>query len=229
MGAPFDPWWCWTLLGYLSGSIPFALLIGKANAVDIRTVGSGNVGATNVKRALGRKWGVICLALDMAKGFGPVFAAGWVLGYLFDAELDTLSAWKWLSVGGAAVAGHVFPVWLKFKGGKGVATGFGVVLGCWPMLTIPAAGALITGLIIAFTTRYVSLASVSAAVGLPIFVVLVGLVRDSPFAQQSPYLIVTALMAVLVVVRHRTNLARWRAGSEAKVDQQAEPMESPRQ
>lgn len=213
-------WLIWCLVAYLSGSISFALLLGRLRGIDIRKVGSGNVGATNVSRALGRKWGIACFVLDVLKGFLPVFVAGWVLGYMEQGMRGTLAAadaWRWLGIMVCPVVGHVFPVWLKFKGGKGVATAFGVLLGVWPMLTIAAAGALVVWITVAKTFRYVGLASAAAAVSLPVFVLLVGLWRAQEVAQLVPFLMICTLLAALVIWRHRGNLVRTYRGTEPKI------------
>ena len=120
---------------YLLGSVPFGMLIAAAHGIDLRKVGSGNIGATNLSRALGRRWAYVCFVLDLAKGLLPTLAAGiWLDGI---AGANGLLAQ--LAVGCAAITGHVFPVYLRFKGGKGVATSFGVALGLWPYYTICAA------------------------------------------------------------------------------------------
>ncbi|MDT8304213.1 MAG: glycerol-3-phosphate acyltransferase, partial [Sedimentisphaerales bacterium] len=124
---------------YLLGSIPFGLLIAKAHGKDLRSIGSGNIGATNVSRALGRKWAYVCFALDVLKGMVPMLAI------MFIAEpAGVVMLLLWLLVGCSAVLGHIFPIYLKFKGGKGVATSFGIALGLWPYYTIGALFALAT-------------------------------------------------------------------------------------
>lgn len=216
------PWMAWVVVAYLCGSIPFGLLIGFARGVDVRQAGSGNLGTTNVGRVLGRKWGILCFALDVLKGLLPVLAAGLALGYVGAARLQPQEAWRWLAVATAAVLGHVFPVWLAFKGGKGVATGLGVMLGFWPVLTLPGLAAAATWVIVVKLSRYVSLASMAAAVSLPIYLLimapLTGLVADS----RPPFLLVTSFMALLVILRHRSNIARLLAGTENKVGKKRE-------
>lgn len=205
------------LMGYLSGSIPFALFLGWSRGVDIRTVGSGNVGATNVGRTLGKKWGVICLLLDVAKGLGPVLIAGWWLGLLTAENPSASASLSWLAVGVAAVLGHVFPVWLKFKGGKGVATALGVLLGFWPLLTIPGLAAALTWIVLALVSRYISVASVGAAASLPVYLLLMGLGwRGMTLTQLWPFLLIAAAMTTLVIVRHRGNISRLLKGTEPK-------------
>ena len=196
-----EHWYLWCIVGYLSGSISFALILGKLRGIDVRKAGSGNVGATNVGRLLGRKWGLLCFALDVLKGFAPVFVAGLAMGLIGGgADVNTLDAWRWLGVAMSPVIGHLFPIWLKFKGGKGVATGFGVLLGVYPVLTIAAAAALVVWLAMARAFRYVGLASVAAACGLPLFVWIGGIARQREIASLVPYLVVTGALAALVTI-----------------------------
>jgi acyl phosphate:glycerol-3-phosphate acyltransferase len=205
------------LLGsYLLGSVPFGLLIAAGHGIDLRKVGSGNIGATNLSRALGKKWAYVCFALDLLKGFLPTMAAG---VWLSDIS-GTRGLLAWLAVGCAAVIGHVFPVYLRFKGGKGVATSFGVALGFWPYYTICAAGALAVWVVFLFIWRYVSLASLAAAAAFPI--VLVSAIVLAPgwqFSQLWPLLIVATVIPILVFVRHRDNIVRLLAGTEGKIFQ----------
>jgi acyl phosphate:glycerol-3-phosphate acyltransferase len=197
---------------YLMGSIPFGLLVGLARGVDVRTAGSGNIGATNVGRLLGGKFFALVFVLDVLKGLLPMLAAGFLLGFHADDRLGYL---LWLLVGFAAILGHMFSVFLKFKGGKGVATSTGVMLGLWPYFTLPGlVGAAVWG--VAFkASRIVSLASVTGAVAFPIAYVVIGLMSGWPiFAQQLPLLMFAFLVGALIVFRHRSNLARLRAGTE---------------
>ncbi|MCC7408904.1 MAG: glycerol-3-phosphate 1-O-acyltransferase PlsY [Phycisphaeraceae bacterium] len=215
---------CWPCLigAYLVGSIPFGLLIGSMRGVDVRKAGSGNVGATNVGRVLGRKWGVLCFVLDVLKGLLPVLIAGVAMGWLGRRDLPAADTWRWLAVAAAAVVGHVFPVWLKFRGGKGVATSLGVLLGFYPVLTLPAVIALAVWVILVRTFHYVSLASIVAAVSLPVTLLIEGQIRRQAMAYLMPYLVVTSLLALLVIVRHRSNIQRLLAGTESKVGQKRE-------
>lgn len=210
-------WYPAVVVAYLVGAIPFGLLLGRARGVDIRRVGSGNIGATNLGRALGRKWGLICFLLDVAKGFLPVFIAGWLFGWLGHERLPASAVGQWLGIAMAAMLGHIFPVYLKLRGGKGVATGFGVMLGLWPMLTLPALAALGTWLLFAGALRYVSLASVVAACLLPGYFLLAAAVRDWPLDRFWPFVLVTGVMALLVTARHMGNLRRIVAGSESRL------------
>lgn len=211
--------WCLWLAGaYLVGSVPFGLLIGFARGVDIRQSGSGNVGATNAGRVLGRKWGLICFVLDVLKGFGPTLAYGLFSGLAgIEPGGDGVQAvLGWLVVSAAAVFGHVFPVWLKFKGGKGVATGLGVLLGFWPVLTIPGLIAGVIWFVLVKVTGYVSLASVAAACSLPVIAVVSGLCWGRSVGETVTYAGVGLVLALLIVVRHRGNIQRLRAGTEPK-------------
>jgi len=211
----------WTLAGalaYLVGSIPFGLLIGLSRGVDLRAAGSGNIGATNCGRLLGRKFGVACFFLDAIKGLAPTLAAGWWFG-LLSGEVPTVGqSGAWLAVMAATVSGHIYCVWLGFKGGKGVATGFGAVLGIWPYLTLPAVAALCTWLCVLAVGRYVSLASVCAALAVPVSLgVMVATVDTWALDRLWPQLAVAAVLAALVVWRHRENLGRIAAGTEHRV------------
>jgi len=210
-------WWLWTCGGYLCGSIPFGLLLGKTKGIDIRQAGSRNIGATNLGRLLGRRWGVVCFILDVLKGAIPVLAAGAVMGVLGEEDVASADAWRWLAVGAAAVLGHVFPVWLGLRGGKGVATSVGAVAGFWPTLTLPGLAAVVTWVILARIFRYVSLASIAAAVALPVSLLVIGALRGADHERLVPFYVVTVLLAALVVVRHRSNIARLVAGTESRI------------
>ncbi len=134
-------WAALLALAFLAGSIPFGLLIAKSKGVDIRAHGSGNIGATNVGRVLGKRFGFACFFLDALKGALPVVIAGLVVG-LWGRPLEGIAsadAWLWLAVGMLALLGHMFSPWIGFKGGKGVATGFGAMVAMWTPLTLPAA------------------------------------------------------------------------------------------
>ncbi len=199
---------------YLLGSVPFAFLIARSAGKDLRTIGSGNIGATNLARAVGRKWGYFCFALDVLKGLVPVA----IVGALRDVSDNPLLLSLWLLVGIAAILGHVFPVYLRFKGGKGVATSFGVALGLWPYFTVCALVALMVWIAVVLTWRYVSLASISAAVVFPIALV-VGILTlpDWRSASLWPLVVAAIVIPILVIVRHRENIRRLVAGTENKV------------
>jgi len=206
------------VFAYLLGAVPFGFLIGKAYGIDLRQLGSGNIGATNAARALGKKWGIICFLLDVAKGLGPMLLVK-LLG-LINEQPTTQQLLLWILVGVAAVLGHIFPVYLKFKGGKGVATSLGIVLGLWPYYTICGLAAFVIWAITVLIWRYVSLSSIIAAVSFP--VILIGCIvaiESWSFNQLWPLVVIAVLMALLVIVRHRTNIVRLRNGSETKVFQ----------
>ncbi len=214
------------LFAYLAGSIPFGFLIAHLRGIDIRKHGSGNIGATNVGRVLGRKWGGICFGLDVLKGLLPTLFAGWWLGLVrFDggpiAGASTAMLFAWLGAMAATVVGHMFPVWLGFKGGKGVATGFGALLGVWPVLTFAAIGAMFVWLTSVRLCRMVGISSVLAAVCLPVFVgVQPWIARSAGSAAPPPvwpFFVVACTLAAVVIVKHRTNIARTIAGTEPKI------------
>lgn len=215
--------WQWAALmavAYVLGSIPFGLLLGLMRGVDIRRHGSGNIGATNAMRVLGKRIGALCFVLDVLKGFAPTIGAGWWMGALGASALSATNAWAWLAVAAASITGHMFPVWLGFRGGKGVATGFGAMLGVWPHLAAPAALALLVWIGCALVSRYVGLSSSLAAISLPVWTWLAGAFANGattdPAARLAFVLTATAL-ALLVLWRHRANLARTLAGEEPKI------------
>jgi len=214
------------LAAYLAGSIPFGFLIAHMRGMDIRKHGSGNIGATNVGRVLGRKWGGICFGLDVFKGLLPTLFAGWWLGLVrFDGGVigtaSTATLFIWLGAMAATVVGHMFPVWLGFKGGKGVATGFGALLGVWPVLTMAGIGALLVWLISVKISRMVGISSVIAAICLPALVFshpwiagVMGVREQSPV---WPFGVVACMLAAVVVIKHRANIARTLAGTEPRI------------
>lgn len=190
------------LAGYLLGSIPFGLLLSKLFAgKDVREVGSGNIGATNVARAAGTFAGVLTLILDAAKGAAAVLLA---------ARLTNDRA-VWMVVAGlAALIGHCFPIWLRFRGGKGVATAAGFFLAlCAPALL----GALILFLLVAGFSRYVSLGSLAAAASIPMFVYLFWAPHHAP-----PHIVTFGAFAaaILVVYKHDANIQRLLQGTEPR-------------
>jgi len=203
------------IAAYLLGSIPFGLLIAKAHGKDLRSIGSGNIGATNVSRALGRKWAYVCFVLDVLKGLIPMLAT------MLIAEPDSvLTLWLWLAVGCAAILGHIFPIYVKFKGGKGVATSFGVALGLWPYYTICVLFAAVVWVVVVLIWRYVSLASIAASVTFPL--VLAAAIILTPgwdFGNLWPVLIAAVAIPVMVIIRHRENVKRLLVGTESKIRQ----------
>jgi glycerol-3-phosphate acyltransferase PlsY len=222
-------WTAWWIGAYIVGSIPIGFLLARSKGVDIRNHGSGNIGATNVWRVLGPRLGAICFALDMLKGMLPVLLAGLLNGTLREIP-EPGPALSWMGVAAAAILGHMFPVWLRFKGGKGVATGFGALLGVWPIMTAAAVGALVAWLISARITRYVGISSCFAAVSMPMWVGLAGWAvvgnGDGLFRQIWAYELVAVLLATVVVVKHRGNIRRTLNGTERRIGQRVRVGES---
>ncbi len=202
----FDHWpaAAWALLpaSYLLGSIPFGLLLTRAiKGIDVRAVGSGNIGATNTARAMGRRWGTLVGVLDALKGWLPAMLARLV----FSSEPSRMSLA--LLAGLAAILGHCFPIWLRFKGGKGVATACGVILGVDPVVF--CAGAVVW-LLTLFSTRFFGLASLFMTAAFPI--------AAWWFHRETPIFPgVAALIFLLILVRHRANLVRMVEGTEPRM------------
>jgi acyl phosphate:glycerol-3-phosphate acyltransferase len=188
------------LVAYLIGSIPFALILARRWGADLRQVGSGNLGAANVMRASGVRAGVLVAALDMAKGAASV----WLATRIGDgAELPA-------AAGLAAIVGHIYPVWLRFRGGKGVATACGVFSMLTPLAVPPALAIFAAGV---WLTQYISLGSVLASMALPPIAYALG----SP----APAVIAAAAAAALIVFRHRSNVSRMWLGTERRVGARA--------
>ena len=187
------------ILSYLCGAIPFGVLVGRACGVDVRAAGSGNIGATNVWRILGPRAGSLVFALDVAKGFVAPMLGRWLCGG--EAKAVAICAL-------VAVLGHTFSVFLKFRGGKGIATAFGTMLGmAWPL----ALACLALWGAVLLMSRIISVASIAVCVvGLPLFI----------WAKQPiPYIAVVALFAVVTLLKHIPNMKRLRAGTEPKIGQ----------
>ena len=204
---------------YLLGSVPFGLLVARTRGIDPRQAGSGNIGATNVGRLLGFKFFLIVFLLDLLKGLVPMLAAATVLRWFSAAGRDYGQAdyALWIIVGLAAIVGHMFSVFLLFKGGKGVATSTGVVLGLFPYYTIPGLVALAAWVILFKTTRYISVASITGAIVFVAAYLGIGLAaRWDVFGRQSPLSLFAILVAAMIIFRHRDNLARLRAGTELR-------------
>jgi acyl phosphate:glycerol-3-phosphate acyltransferase len=196
-------YWLIPVGAYLLGSIPFGLLIVKGTSgTDIREKGSGNIGAANVARNAGPVAGALTLIFDAAKGYLAV----WLAARVTDGNI------RWMMIAAvAAVIGHMYPIWLRFRGGKGVATGLGVFLPiCWQAV---AAAVVLWILVVAFW-RYSSLGSIAAAAALPVLVYLLYAPRHAP-----PDIVTfgTALVSVLVLLKHRSNIERLIAGKESKL------------
>jgi glycerol-3-phosphate acyltransferase PlsY len=203
------------LAGYLVGSIPFGLLVGRAKGVDVRKQGSGNIGATNVGRVLGARYGVVVFALDVLKGLIPV---GLARSRLYGGSEGVAGLWLWLGVAGACILGHMFPIYLRFKGGKGVATSLGAILGLFPYFTWP--GLVAFGVWVALTglTRYVSVGSMGAAASFPVlFAIFASRGTWGPAWHLWPLYVFAATVGILVIYRHRGNLRRLMQGVEPKI------------
>lgn len=191
------------LLAYIIGSSPFGYLVGRWKGMDIRQHGSGNIGATNVIRVLGRKIGIPVFILDVLKGLLPVVAArAWCAHQGYDPT------WAMLVTALATVLGHNFTFWLGFRGGKGVATSAGALLAILP---VALAIAIAVWLVAFFGTRYVAVASIAAGVSLPLSVVVQRALTGAP---SLPLLIFATLIGFLAVWRHRSNIRRLREGTE---------------
>jgi glycerol-3-phosphate acyltransferase PlsY len=205
---------------YLLGAIPFGLVVSRLRGVDIRRQGSGNVGATNVGRVMGRRWGALVLALDVGKGVMCTAGASVLLQQAGDNSTGAGPApgdLVLLGVGLCCVIGNVAPVYLRFKGGKGVATSLGVILGIYPYLTWPGLAALVVWVVVVKVSRYVSLGSIAAACTLPAAFVAISLVMGWPLGEHYPLLGLSVAMALMVLVRHRGNIGRLLAGTENKI------------
>jgi len=190
---------------YLIGSIPFGYLIVRARGGgDVRETGSGGTGATNVTRRAGKGAGILTLAFDAAKGALVALGARWLLAPDFGVN-------EWVAAASiAVVVGHIFPVWLKFRGGKGVATGLGVFLSLTPVVVAIAALVFIA---VVWVTRYVSLGSIVATATLPVFV---WFINDGGEAAAS-ILAVAAVGGALIIFMHRANIGRLLSGTESKL------------
>ena len=184
------------LLGYLAGSVPFAFLLARRAGIDVRFAGSGNVGAANVMRTTGTRRAILVMSLDVAKG---VLAVALALVVHAGVTLTALAA-------AAAVVGHIYPVWLRFHGGKGVAVAAGVFAVLTPIATALAAGLF---LVIVWLTRYVSLGSIAATVALP----------PAAWITGEPIAVVLAAAGSggLILFRHRGNIRRLREGTERRI------------
>jgi glycerol-3-phosphate acyltransferase PlsY len=222
--------WLCPLAAFLLGSIPFGLLIARANGIDIRAHGSGNIGATNVFRVIGKKQGVACLLLDILKGFVPValavnliqitgrpvqvplgFPASWIM--LFPESKALTAQVAHIATALCAVLGHNHTPWAGFKGGKGIATSAGVIIGLMPFAVLIL---LAVWLLLAFATRYVSVASMGAALVLPLVTLwgswYHGRIQDGTW--NKPLFIMTILIAASAIWKHRANIRRLIDGTE---------------
>lgn len=202
-------------IGYLAGSIPFGLLVGQMRGIDIRTAGSGNIGASNVGRLLGKKFFFLVMFLDLLKSLLPMLAASWVIaGTAPSRSIYGL----WLLVGFAAILGHMFSLFLKFKGGKGVATSAGVLMGLWPYYTLPGFITIAVFIVLFAVTRYISVGSIGSAIVFPLaYVMMAFYYRWDPIGVQLPLLAFAVVISAMVIIKHRSNISRLRAGTENRM------------
>ena len=193
------------LLAYFLGSIPFGYLIVRVKSgADVRQTGSGGTGATNVSRRAGKSAGAITLVLDAAKGAAAVVIALLTSGYVMNRFVAAAAI--------TVILGHCFPIWLRFRGGKGVATGVGVFFVLSP---IAVAGAAVVFLLIVWSTRYVSLGSITAAIALPLFILLQNL-YFKPFIGGQSRMAAAILAALVIMFMHSGNISRLLSGAESK-------------
>ena len=195
-----------TAVAFLLGSIPTGYLVARAKGVDIRQHGSGNIGATNVFRTLGKPLGILVFFLDALKGFAAVWLA---------VRFGGPSAWPPILAAVAAIAGHNYTPWLGFKGGKGIATSAGVLIALMPWAVLAIA---VVWFGVFFATRYVSLASICASAALP---VAVGALWFYGCGGSGPLLGFSVLIAALAIWRHRSNIQRLMAGTEHRFDRKS--------
>ena len=194
------------VLAYLIGSIPTSVWVSRYFFdIDIRDYGSGNAGATNTYRVLGPTWGTLVMVVDMIKGIAAVKLALLLPDYIDSpTRLQTLE----IGLGLAAVVGHIFPIWADFRGGKGVATLFGIVLGISPLTALSCVGVF---LLVLYLTRFVSLSSILASIAFPVFILIIFNVEN------HAYRIFAIAVALLVLLTHQKNIGRLLRGSESKV------------
>jgi len=204
--------WIVVTVAYLVGAIPFGLLIAKrVKGIDLRTFGSGNIGTSNAVRAMGRRWGFVVFSLDFLKGFLPVLACHQLVG----THSETVPLLQVLT-GTAAVLGHCFPVYLGFKGGKGVATGCGAIIAIDARIFVCGG---VVWLVTRLLTRYAGLASIMMGITFPIAVV----VLDTIQGRRRPELLVgSLLLTLLILVRHRSNMRRMLQGTEPHIGEKVE-------
>jgi len=192
----------WIAAAYLVGGIPFGYLVGRFRGVDVRTVGSRNIGATNVFRTVGKKWGFLAFFLDVLKGLLPTLAA----------RRWGCADWLPLAVGVACVVGHMLTPYMKFRGGKGVATAFGMLIGLAPALV----GVAFLVFVVAFaSSNYISLGSCSAAAFLAVAVWFP--VLGTRGSADLPQCVLVTAIALFVIWKHRSNIKRLASGTESKI------------
>jgi glycerol-3-phosphate acyltransferase PlsY len=195
-------------LGYLFGSFPAGYIAGRMAGVDVRSLGSGNIGATNVLRVLGKKWGYAVFFVDAFKGFAAVRLTFFLANRL--PAVQPYAEYFAILAAVMCISGHTFPVWLRFKGGKGVATSAGALFGLMP-LAVPFI--ILVWVIIFEITRYVSVASIVASISLP---VVVGLFLRWKFLEGAALFYFSIMIALLVLWRHRSNFSRLLNGTEQR-------------
>jgi glycerol-3-phosphate acyltransferase PlsY len=195
------------VLAYLLGSVPTSVWVSRYFfGIDIREYGSGNAGATNTYRVLGSKWGTFVMVVDMLKGFLAVKLA--LLSPLFNSDNETAYTNLQIVLGLASVVGHIFPVWAQFRGGKGVATLFGLVLAISPKTALGCVGVFI---LVLYLTRFVSLSSILASTAFPVFILVIFNVDN------NIYRIFAVAVALMVILTHQKNIGRILRGNESKV------------
>ncbi len=228
--------WICPLLAFLLGSIPFGLLIARARGIDIRSQGSGNIGATNVLRVMGKKYGIPCLLLDMLKGFIPVVIAislirfegsknpmslAALASHARDFPMLTAQVFQVIT-GLCAILGHNYSPWAGFKGGKGIATSAGVLLALMPAAIMIL---IMVWLMVFLISRYVSLASIIAAAVLPLVTLwgswFHGKIQNGTW--NKPLFVFTIVIAALAIWKHRSNIRRLREGSENRFERKRAP------
>jgi len=194
------------VIAYMLGSIPTSVWVSKYFfSIDIRDYGSGNAGATNTYRVLGKKWGTFVMVADMLKAIAAVKLA-FLLPYSFESDVYLVN--MQLGLGLAAVIGHIFPIWADFRGGKGVASLFGMVLGIQPNVALCCVGIFI---LVLYLTRWVSLSSILASIAFPVFILVI---FNEP---EKLYRVFAITVALLVLLTHQKNISRILKGSESKV------------
>lgn len=231
--------WISPLIAFLLGSIPFGLIIAKLKGIDIRAHGSGNIGATNVLRVVGKKYGITCLILDAIKGLVPTMIGLSLIRFMgadgqphqspmaidaltsYGTVLPAVDQWKAQALqvvtGLFAILGHNFSPWVGFKGGKGIATSAGVLIALMPAAVVIL---ILVWLIAFFVSRYVAIASIAAAAALPIVTIwgswFHGKIAEGTW--NKPLFVFTIIISVLAIWKHRSNIERLRAGTEHRFE-----------
>ena len=203
-------WVVWLVGAYLLGSVPFGFLIGKMRGVDVRTVGSKNIGATNVYRTVGHKWGFLAFFCDFLKGFLPTLGAALCISNLSNPSNPSNFSNLPLCVGLACVIGHTLTVFMKFKGGKGVATAFGMLVALIPELV---GAAFLLFVITVWISHYISLGSILAAAFLVVAIWFYPLVATCTLPEQ----VVVTLIGIFIIWKHRSNIQRLKNHCENKI------------